>query len=655
MAAQQSQIILTDGTQSFDGGVDSSKVTSLASDLNPNGLQRNENAWMVNAHVRDGGVQCRNGWDYLSVIVDGNSLFQGGIIYDTTAELPYLVALIGGITYRIDLSPPYAVTDLTLGNAALYMPADVEQAYFVQGEEFLIIQAGDYVTLPLFWDGSTLRRSIGITNPTPPISPGINEIPAAGPMEYYMGRIWYARGRVYSAGDIVGGAAGTPAYGFRDSILNVTENPLCAGGDGFTVPSNAGNIRALKYSANIDTALGQGQLFVFTRKQVYSLDVPITRTNWIAATANNQPLQKVVQRVNGAVSDRSIVSVNGDLFYQSLEPAIRSLTVAIRYYEQWGNTPISANENRILQFTDRALQHMCSGIVTDNRLLMSTLPKQTQSGIVSQAIIPLDFDPISSFQKKHPPVWCGHWEGLDFHQLFVADFGGLEKAFGVIRSRVNGTIQLWELTNFQRFDFDTTDDLRITFITETPAYQFSLPYKMKQLVGGELWVDRVFGTVTVNVWYRVDADPCWIFWYSYEFCVSRSTCEDVMNPVCYPETGHSEGYKWPITLPKPPHPCDSMHVRPSDRGYQFQLKIAITGWARLRSVFIYGTEVKRGIYQGLVPGDSVPFRQFAGGGRVPTPPPFPPVPPPALPIVIGGEFNNEIIGGEGSGEMLGEE
>lgn len=607
--AKSDTIMLVDGQQSFDAGVDSSKVTTMADDLIPNGLARNNLAWLINGTVRDGGVTCRNGWVHLAGVADGKTIFQGGYFYEPLSGYPYLILSIGGHIYQQLLEDPYTTTDLSAA-FGVFNPVDETQSYFCQAEEFLVIQAGDYSTLPLFWDGNILRRSVGI----PPVPPapgthGVSEIPAAGPMEYYMGRLWYAFYRTYSAGDIVGGASGSIGYQFRDAVLNVTENPLAAGGDGFTVPTNAGNIRALKHGANLDSALGQGQLFVFTRKQIYSLTVPVTRANWIAATADNQPLQTVVQFVNGAVNDRSIVAVNGDLYFQSLEPSIRSLVLAIRYYQQMGNTPIAANEDRILRFNDRALLRLSTGIYFQNRLWESALPKQTDVGVIHQAIVPLDFDPVSSFGKEHQPAWEGHYEGLDVLQMWSGDYGGLERAFGLVISRLDQTMQLWEFTNYERFDQTDTDDRRITFISETPAYTFSLPHRLKQLKGGEIWLDRVYGTVTVQVWYRPDADPCWVLWHTHEFCVSRSTCEDVINPVCYPESGHAEGYRWPIVLPIPPAPCDSMHVRPTNTAYQFQLKVAITGWARIRSILIYGVELPHGIYQGLQVQNTPPDRQ----------------------------------------------
>lgn len=536
-------------------------------------------------------------------------------MYQPPSGTPYLIVSITGHIYKVVLQVPYTVTELIntgpyTGTNPQYNPGIVEQAYFEQAEDFLLIQAGDYVTLPLIWDNSTLRRSIGITNTAvAPGTPGVNEIPAAGPMCYYMNRLWFAFGRTYGAGDIVGGNSGTVAYGFRDAVLNVTENPLVVGGDYFTVPTNAGNIRALKYGANLDTALGQGPLYIFTRKQIYALDVPVTRTDWIDATTDNRPLQRVVGFNNGAVNDRSIVAVNGDLLFQSLEPSIRSLIAAIRYYQQWGNTPISANEDRILKYNDRSLLHMATGTEFANRLLQSALPEQTDFGVIHKAIIPLDFDPIQSFGKEHLPAWEGHWEGLDIFQLLNVDYNGLERAFALSKSRENNDLQLWEITSIERSDFTLTEDFRITMMAETPAYTFDRPHKWKELKGGEIWIDRAYGRVTVQVYYRPDADPCWVLWHQHEFCVARNSTEDVSNPEVYPEEGYSEGYRWPIVLPTPPGPCDSMHVRPTNKGYQFQIKIVVIGWARIRSILVYATELPKSIYEGLSTQNTPPDPQ----------------------------------------------
>jgi hypothetical protein len=596
-------VTMADGSVDWSGGIDSIKVTTIQSGNNPNGLARNQLAWLDNGTVRDGGITQRNGWQYLGTIHDGSAIYQRGYLYDPPNANPYLVLSIGGQIYSVNSALPGQAPVVTNLSAAfgLTNPATQPKSYFTQGEQFLIIQAGDNVTKPLFWDGASLRRSKGINNTAvAPGTPGVNEIPAATAMDYYMGRLWYAQGRQYSAGDIVKGPSGTLAYRFSDSILEVTENPLVVGGDGFTVPDNAGNIRAIAHSANLDTSLGQGSLFIGTPKAWYQLTVPVTRAAWIAANNNNQPLQTVAQLVNGPVGDGSVVAVNGDLFYQSLEPGIRSLISATRYFQQWGNTSLSAQEQRLLQFNDRSLLHMSSGCVYSNRLLMTALPIQKPQGVVHQAIVPLDFIPLSSFGPTHQPVWEGMYEGADVMQLFSGDFGGLQRAFAIVLSRKDQSIQLWEITDYLRDDFNVGNETRTTWIIEWPAFTWGQEFLLKKLVAGELWVDRISGEVVFRMEYRPDGDPCWHDWHTWKICSARNSCEDVFNPICYPLTPFREGYRPPFTLPVPQQKCSLSSGRPVNVGTQFQPRLTIKGYCRIRGLLLHAEPVEQKLYHNNV-------------------------------------------------------
>jgi hypothetical protein len=740
-----SNVRITDGSWNWIGGVDSGKVPTIASELFPEGLRRNQLAWATNATMRGGGILPRTGWIRRARVHPGNALYQGGWLYDNfiNGTFPYLILSIGGDLYqvRVDLDDSVANLSTIFG---LSDPASVSQAYFTQGEEFMIKQAGDGVTLPLIWDGTRLRRSTGpggvvgviaagfnvpavgdyqdvtlygpytgvanqvvlidgeswiqvvntqsitlrndaatapvgyivpagtqildaggnllcttlasftvpavgattafsvwvdpavaapqavtifgdawtitVVAPEPapaanhvylvnvtatpgdPVAADVNlltvsELPAATAMDYYMGRIWYAQDRQYTAGDIVLGPAGTLAYAYRDSILKVTENPLALAGDGFVVPTSDGIIRALRHTANLDTALGEGQLFACTRKTIYSLSVPVTRSAWITAT---EPLQRVAQLRNGSYGERSIVNINGDLFYLSWD-GYRSLFMAVRDFSQWGNTPISRNLNRLLNFNDRALLSTASGIYFDNRMLQTVLPEVTEVGTAFGGLAVLDFDLVSSLEdiierNRQAPAWEGWWQGVKILQLFEGDYGGLQRAFAVILAQ-DGGIEVWELTSFTRND---EGDNRVEWFVETPAWTWGREFELKRLDGGEIWVDRVYGTVYMDVYYRPDAEACWQFWYRTEFCSARSTCEDLENPVCYPEQAYGEGYKFPVTLPKPPHPgCNQMNSRPMDIGYQFQMKIVMKGWCRIRGIMVHATPWQKAPYQGL--------------------------------------------------------
>jgi len=488
-------------------------------------------------------------------------------------------------------------------------PDSASRAFFCQAEQFLIIQVGDGFTLPLIWDGNLLRRSIGINDTA--IAPGTpsawndpnpanwgNEIPAAGPMVYYMGRLWYAIGRNLSAGDIVGGSSGTKGYEFRDAVLNVTENPLVVGGDGFTVPDNSGDIVAMQYMGNINVAQGEGQLYIFTRRAIYGLTVPVTRQDWIKADSTNQPLMTVVQLTNGSVNDDSIVSVNGDLYFQTYDKQIQSLVAAMRYFQQPGNIPISANENRILQWNNQSLLGYASGICFDNRLWQTALPYAVPCGIAHQAAVPLDFLPVSSFNEQYSPVWEGHYEGIPILQLMEQDFEGTPRAFAVMYNADDNGIWVWELTNNDKFE---NGDQRVTMQIEFPAFNWDHPLSMKNLLAAELWVDKLFGTVEFNLEYRVDGETCWVPWLKWKECSARNVNEFLPPTISSPyPASYGSSYRQTITIGKPPSTCSQMR-RPSNLGYQFQPRLTVTGYCRVRGIFLRASMVRTALYHNLAP------------------------------------------------------
>ena len=348
--------------------------------------------------------------------------------------------------------------------------------------------------------------------------------------------------------------------------------------------------------------------------------MPTTRTDWINASASNTPLQTIVQLVNGAVGDKCVVPINGDLFYQSFDPSVRSLLTAVRNFGQWGNTPISQNELRALQSVDRGLMRFSSGIQFNNRLLMLTLPVVAADGInvVQQAILPLDFDIVTNLVTESPtnvsgtsamipPVWEGAQDGLQFLQLFEDDFGGLPRAFTAMISGEDGSLNIWEMSTADRFQ---NGDNRVVWSPEFAAYTWGtsgLEFRLKQLKGGELWIDEIFGTVDMDVYYRQDADPCWRPWFHDSVCVKRD-CRELANPclTAYPPEPYREGYRWTIAFPEPPGSCDSMGVRPSTIGYQFQVKIMLKGYCRIRGLLLYAIPHSEPQYNTIACPPSVP-------------------------------------------------
>ncbi len=587
---------VTTGQMSWASGVNSNVVSTIASPENPNGLKPDQLSWANSATMRGGSISPRSGWLQLVAFAQGIGILQEAYMYQPRFAFPYIVAQIAGRTFlaRVDLDP-VVITEVTIAGDP--NPATIDQNWMVQGEEFLIIQDG--VSEPLVWDGTVLRR-ISAMGGTPPF------LRTGEAMTYYQGHIWVAFGREYWAGDVVGGPSGTLVYGLRDSILHMVENTFTSLGGSFTVPTTAGNIRALNYPANINTILGQGQLLIFTREQIYSADVPIKRSDWAGANGTSFT-QKVAQINFGTTSDRSVVHVNGDIFCQSSDPGVRSVTAAVRNFDTWGDLPISIEEARALNQTDRALLRFGCGVYTNNRLLETTLPYQTDVGVAHKGILPLNFDLVSTLAEKKAPAWEGILEGLPHLRLLKGDFGGRERAFSIARGTMpdgTGRIECWELTDFSQEDSGTHGPTRIQWAFETPSFTWNQPFQLKQLDTIELWIDRLYGDVEFTVQFRPDQHPCWEDWWKFKQCAPRNNCEDLgvlLPDECYPVQRYREQYRATLILPKPPSRCEFTQARPIDLGYAFQFRIFVKGFCRIRGLMVHGFPKEKQPYLGITP------------------------------------------------------
>ncbi|MES2367145.1 MAG: hypothetical protein V4563_14810 [Pseudomonadota bacterium] len=599
----QDGVRLVDGQFSFTKGNFGDRTRTIVTPFQPDGIPRNAVAWMVNATARSGALTQRTGWNPLVQDAPWNApLFQGAWMYERPFGDPYIIVALAGELWRIRVDTDNSVENLSaLFGAGLTMPPTEPQAYFAQAGIFLIWQAGDLTTNPIFYydDGSTqfgMRRSAGFIG----VNNAGNELPPATSMDFAQQRVWYSLGNRYCAGDIAGNqSSGTAPFNYLDSVLHVTENPVASGGDGFSVPTTAGNIRALRHTSNLDTALGESQMFVFTRKAIYANSAPLTRADWTAATNNNQPLQKVVLTAGGTYAERSIVAVNGDLFFAAPPNGdIRSLTMAIRYFQQWGQVPISRQENRILQFNDRSLLRYASGCYFDNRLLEASRPFTTPVGVACQSILPLDFDLIASVIEREPPAWEGSWQGLGHLQLLAGDFGGRERAFSLVWSESNQNIECWEITNDLRFD----NGNRIQSQIEFPSYTFADPTQLKELETVEIEMSKLLGTVEFSMAYRPDFFPCWIPWRSWKVC-SAADCTELIDDPCtrteYPTELFCQSFRSTMVLPKPPVTCIAATGRPSNQGFQFQLRLTWKGYCQINAIRAYA-----------LPKDRAPFAQI---------------------------------------------
>lgn len=574
-----SVVRLTSGQFDFSGGVDSSKNPTFATPKNPTGIRQNQLAWMDNCSCRGGSLNPRAGWSKICSM-PFSGLFQDAAMYQPDNGYPYIMLQVAGRTFNVRVDTDNSVNELTiLGNPN---GATEPKAWFCQGEQFMVIQDG--IAEPLVWDGTTLRRISGMAKATPPAWTTAQCLPTGKAMVYYMGRIWVSNGRQFVAGDIVLGSNGTnfapTMYGRRDAILRSIENTYLAGGGAFITPASTGSITAMDYSTGINSVLGQGQLYVFTRQAVYGIDVPVTRGDWQNLST---PVQVTVSKQWGAVSDRSVVGANGDLFFRSLD-GIRSLTLAVRNFNQWPNTAISKEMKRLLTLDNRALLPYASGINFNNRLFQTSLPVSTPCGPAFQAISVLDFDLITTMNEQLPPAWEGMHEGLNVLKLLQADYGGLQRAFAICYNPdapAANQIEIWELSLANLTD---GNDGRIAWYFERPSDTQGDEFLLKELDTVELWYDKIVGKVNFKLWFRPDQYPCWTLWHEWQ----EEACNYPINPL-YPTTNYQPEFKVPVTMPNVanavrPMPCQTGNKRPMNVGYGFALLLEVKGSAEILGI-----------------------------------------------------------------------
>jgi len=557
---------LFDGFLRLDGGMDAATPPDDTAMLN-------RTAFAVNAVHRGGYVTHRPALlnrelDFQGCTEVANAFvgrFQGASVYYPDDGPPSLVLSISGMVYRIQPYDGYKVDDISIaGDPDSTL---MTRCWFFQAEKWLIRQDGQ--GQPLIYDGITSRR------------PAADEIRGGTCGVYAWGRIWYALpdGHSYRATDIVYG------NGNREDVLRETECNYLTGAD-FVLPSLAGKITAMVVPGMLDNATGQGPVHVFTENAVFSCNAPLDRDIWLDMT---NPIQTISQNQHGALSDRSCVVVNGDIFLRALD-GIRSYAIARRDFGTWVNTPISREIEPFIRNDNRAMLNHSSGVLFDNRLIMTCAPfKDNDYGIMHQGFVVMDFDPIASFRETEPPNWDGLWTGLNVHQVLVSTYQGVQRCWVIARLE-DGTITVWE------FDKDGTLDNAeqpIEWMFAPRQMAFEHPLIAKRLGKGEMWINNLTNKTGVpvefNVYYRTDDYPVSILWASWSECANTETCPDEAEESeghpfgCITLANRPPQYRVRMQLPMPPESCNVMSNADMTIGYKFQPIICVAGSCKVKA------------------------------------------------------------------------
>lgn len=612
--------ILRDGWANLWGGVDSGRA--------PNLLERNQFAFGVNVTVREGFPETRPPFvtpklsfantEYQDWWADHET--QGAEYFAPTEGDPMIVASIGGRLFAIDvldrfkvrditpsletrttgafISPPisasvtvtvqdsgkvkvgmtvrigdgeYAVTNnaaniLTLtnvtatagqpigiGTPVIYPDANPENlptAWMEQAEQWLIVQDGKSAAIR--YNGTEVRRS----------GPA-GEVPTGTAMVYNeeIGRLCVA----LPTNEI--------AIGDITDPIKFTETTYLNEGGKFRIPRRHGFITGACMLANQDRSNGQGAMLFFTEGTITGFALPPNREQW----KNLQYPVQITMPIKGTTSHHSLVNVNGDVFYRG-EDGFRSFALTRQDFNQWGNTPLSRELGRVLDFDDRKLLRFAASCLFDNRLLFTAAPRKGRYGAYHEMLCVLDFEGVSRI-KRLPPRWDGVWTGIQAQHFVTGNFGGEERCFIFGRNPETGGVQLWEL--LKRGDFDG-DEGRIQCTIESRALDFGTPFQMTKLDGFEMWVDKVVGTVDFDLKHKADLGPCWADWGTKTICQKHKDCSDTGDG-CRTVHSYRPGHRSRLGFGQPPDENENtVDNRPMRFGYQHELRLQWLGRARVK-------------------------------------------------------------------------
>lgn len=518
------------------------------SGLTPDQIGLAQMAWAVNTTIRDGKARTRT-YKLVQRATLPKGLVQGAGYF--SRDNGQFILSISGQIWRVLINANNTEINqipLEFRNSALNW-----QAWMCETVGSFLIQDGESACI--IYDGSTTRRA----------DPYQAEVPLGRQMAYGNGRLAVVvNGNQVKVGDITTDVFQSELYFKETEYLN--------GGGAFLYPLP---VSALAFLPVNNTFSGYGSLLVFGFAFIDSLHLEITqRDQWQAKDG----FGAIVLPGVGSVGQDVIVRVNQDLYFRDPEGQVWSVRSAVSDQGSPGNSPLSREVSRLVDFeTDLSLP-FSSGVYFDGRMMWLGSPYNNRYGAPSyKAILSLDASPLQTMRGKSQPAYDGVADGLSFQRIMAGTINGQKRAF-VISTDDDGENRLWEIVQNAEDDasFETVDDslalipCRVQNYQETRLYDFSLPGKLKQIMRCDLWPTDIEGECNVKVYWRADYRTQWQFWDEFDVCAVMTNNDDEWLDLTTQERGRVKSLSAPVTN-------SELSNLQSDVGFEFQVRLVITG------------------------------------------------------------------------------
>ncbi len=537
------------------------------SNYRPDQIGAGQMAWAKNVTIREGKPRTRS-YKFIQRAILPKGLVQGGGYFSRDGGR--FILSIWGQLWRVTVNANNVVIDsipLAFRNSSTN-----KQAWMCETAGSFLVQDGESDCI--IFDGSTTRRA----------NPAINEVPLGRQMAYGNGRLAVAVNQSQvKVGDIT-----TDTF---QSELNFTETNYLNGGGSFLFPYN---VTALAFLPVNNTFSGYGSLLVFGNQFLNSLHLEITsRDLW-----DKKDGFEVVVVPIGACGQGTVIKVNQDIYFRDAKGEIWSVRSAVSDAGSPGNSPLSREVSRVVDFETEQLVKYSSAIYFDNRLMFLASPIVNEFGAASyKNIISLDAATLASMRGKQPPAYDGVAEGLNFVQLMSGRVNGIDRAFA-ISTDDDGENRLWEIIPNGHADGYLADVDGSLLLTDVPvgsqveSRRFVFGDTLHQMMRLDLWPAEIAGEVTVTAYWRADNRTKWQFWDTFDMCATMENVDDQWLTLDSQERGRVKSLSAPSVN-------DDIDNQQADVGFGFQVKLVWTGQMLMDRMVLWARPLDEGAYSNI--------------------------------------------------------
>lgn len=472
---------------------------------------------LYNVKIRDGLARTRPSFDGEELPTQGR--FQGAFEYRLEGK-DYWVVVVSGQVWL------YNTGTATWTYVDTFPTTDFDQAYFVQADQYGIVQNGIYDPVenwPIIFHDTVLVDNletqylsgaslVAVKDFTGNAGgPSAIRVPIGTAMAFGHGRLYVAVDRYYDDG----AASGLPPewkenLGLRfwvagdilqlgnvQSILVFTEGYDLNKGLAFSLPAEMGFITSMAFLRNAETGTGLGALVIFARRGASAFAVNTSRnTSWYS-----EGFGQVLFTTNGSRSPWAVTQVNSDLVYYG-DGGLRSLSYSYKQSKSGlASTPLSPEVYNFTRFTNE-ISHapFVTCVNVNNYILFTAGGVELDDGSVGfNGVLPWDLANFQVSGESVPPVYVGAWCGKVYHAV-VADRTNNAAAV-IYRDSVSGNLKYGTFLGSGDEDFVCS--------VRTAAYVFNAPLNRKKVSHADALFDRVNGTLQIWFKWRYNGDGPW--------------------------------------------------------------------------------------------------------------------------------------------------